>query len=156
MTEVVARQEGAGEFWETEPGWVLLDCGDGAYLPFNQIGSTAMVICDDDESERVAARMRLAGCPVIAMPLPEGPPRRAEIYVDRVPQDALKVLVELRRLLRTGWRFSDLRDLLAAQPIRAGGHDLAKLRSALTETPHLRPYLFYDTRRRLVPVWPAT
>jgi hypothetical protein len=77
VTEDAARQNGAGEFWQTEPGWVLLDGGDGTYLP-----------------------------------------------------------------------------LLATQPIHARVANVAELRSALTTVPHLRPYLFHDTRGRLIPVWP--
>lgn len=96
---------------------MLLDGGDGTYLPFNQIKSTTMVICDDDESARVAAGMRLSGCPVLDMPRRKDLPVVADIYVDRVPQDGLQVLVELRRLLGMVWPFSDLRNLLANQPL---------------------------------------
>ncbi|MGI5238728.1 hypothetical protein [Dactylosporangium sp. CA-139066] len=156
MTEAVVHQGGAGEFWKTEPGWVLLDGGNGTYLPFNQINSTAKLICDDDESARVAAGMRLSGCPVLDMPRREDLPVIADIYVDRVPQDGLQVLVELRRLLGMMWPFSDLRSLLATQPLPTGAGDLAKVRSALTANPHLRQHLFYETRGRLVPVWPDT
>lgn len=156
MTEAVARQDGAGEFWDAEPGWVLLVSGDGTYLPFNQITSMTMLVCDEDEFARVAAGMRLSGCPVLDMPRREDLPVKTAIYVDRIPQDRLEVLVELRRLLGMVWPFSDLRNLLATQPIRAGAADLAKLRSALTTIPHLRPYLFRDIRGRLIPVWPDT
>lgn len=156
MTDAVARQDGADEFWETEPGWVLLDRGDGSYLPFNQITSGAMLVCDEDESARVAAGMRLSGCPVLDMPGREDLPAIADICVDGVPQDGLEVLVELRRLLGMVWPFSELRTLLATQPIRAGARDLAELRNTLTAVPHLRPYLFHDTRGRLIPVWPGT
>jgi hypothetical protein len=154
VTEDAARQDGAGEFWQTEPGWVLLDGGDGTYLPLNQVTSRVALICDDDEAARVAAGMRRHGCPVLDMPRRKDRPLVAEIYVDRVPPDGLKVLVELRRLLGTGWPFAGLRSLLATQPIHARVANVAELRSALTTVPHLRPYLFHDTRGRLIPVWP--
>jgi hypothetical protein len=54
-----------GEFWESESGWVLLDCGDGGYLPVNQLTSMARLICDDSEAERVVSAMRRAGCPIV-------------------------------------------------------------------------------------------
>jgi hypothetical protein len=66
--EVAAQRDGAGEFWETEPGWVLLDGCHGGYVPFNQLTSGAMLICDQDEYARVVAGMRASGCPVLYMP----------------------------------------------------------------------------------------
>jgi hypothetical protein len=60
-----AVQDGDGESWRTEPGWVLLNNGEGTYLPFNRITSMVRLVCDDDEAARVAAGMRLAGCPVV-------------------------------------------------------------------------------------------
>ncbi|WP_433087283.1 hypothetical protein ACQP1P_15470 [Dactylosporangium sp. CA-052675] len=135
---------------------MLLDSGHGTFLPFNQITSTAMLICDDDESARVAAGMRLSGCPVLDLPGRVDRPVVVDVYVDRVPQDGVRLLVELRRLLGMAWPFSELRNLLATQPLRVGAGDLAKVRSALAAPPHLRQYLFYDTRGRLVPLWPDT
>ncbi|MFF5233194.1 hypothetical protein [Dactylosporangium sp. NPDC000521] len=156
MTKTIAWHDGAGEFWQTEPGWVLMDSGHGTYLPYNQLTSAAMLVCDDAESARVAASMRLSGCPVLDMPGREDLPVITDIYVDQVPQGSLAVLVELRRLLGLVWPFSELRNLLANQPIRAGTRDVAKLQTALTALPHLRPYLFKDTRGRLERVWPGT
>jgi hypothetical protein len=54
-----------GEFWESEPGWVLLECGDGGYMPVNQLTSVAKLICDDSEAERLVRAMRRAGCPIV-------------------------------------------------------------------------------------------
>jgi hypothetical protein len=65
MTERAASENGADGFWETEPGWVLLDDGDGLGVPFNRLTSMAMLICDDYEYERIVTAMRLAGCPVV-------------------------------------------------------------------------------------------
>jgi hypothetical protein len=156
VTEAVGREDGGAEFWQTEPGWVLLGSGDGDYLPFNQITSMSMLVCDEDEHARVTAGMRVSGCPIIDMPGRDDLSVPADIYVDRVSPDALKVLVELRRLLSMEWPFSDLHNLIAAQPIRAGARDVTELRSALTARPHLRPYLFQNIRGRLVPIWPGT
>ncbi|MDG6105548.1 hypothetical protein Daura_13625 [Dactylosporangium aurantiacum] len=141
------------DFWRVEPGWVLHDFGDGGYLPFNDLTSMAHVVCDD-EADRVVAGMLGAGCPVRLMPRDDGPPTHVIVFVDRVPPDGLKTLVELRRLLHRSWPFAGLRDLLTRQPILAGGAELAALRDALDATPRLRPFLFYETRRGgLVPVW---
>jgi hypothetical protein len=152
--EVPTRPEGAGEFWETEPGWVLLGGCDGDSTPFNQLTSMAMLICDEDEYAHVVAAMRASGCPVLDMPGDDDRPCFAEIYVDQVPQDAVKILVELRRLLGRSWPFSDLRTMLAAQPVHVATRDVAELRTALTAAPRLRPYLFHDSRDGLIPVWP--
>ncbi|GAB3835247.1 hypothetical protein ACFPIJ_11605 [Dactylosporangium cerinum] len=154
MTDAAGRQDGAGEFWETEPGWVLVNSSDGGYLPVNQITSKAMLVCDESESARITAGMRLSGCPVLDMPHGANLPIIADIYVDRVPQDGLQILIELRRLLGMVWPFSDLRNLLARQPIRARAGDVAEMRSALTAIPHLRPHLFHDAHGSLEPVWP--
>lgn len=142
------------DFWQAEPGWVLQDYGDGAYLPVNDLTSRAVLICDDDELDRVVAGMRSSGCPVRLMPRDDGPPAHAAVFVDQVPPDGLKVLVELRRLLHRNWPFAGLRDLLARQPIPAGTADLATLRGALGAAPQLRPFLFYENRRGgLVRIW---
>lgn len=142
------------DFWQAEPGWVLREVGDGGYLPVNDLTSSAMLICDDDELDRVVAGMLAAGCPVRLMPRDDGPPTHAVVFVDRVPPDGLKTLVELRRLLHRNWPFAGLRDLLTRQPILAGGAELATLREALDAAPRLRPFLFYETRRGdLAPVW---
>jgi hypothetical protein len=83
-------------------------------------------------------------------------PSHAEIYIDRVPRDAVTILVELRRLLGTSWPFSDLRNLLDAQPIHADTGNPANLNRTLTAVPKLRPYLFYDADGDLIPVWSGT
>jgi hypothetical protein len=83
-------------------------------------------------------------------------PLRADIYVDRVPQDAVTILVALRRLLGAAWPFSDLRKLVDSQPIHAGTGNPARLYSALTAVPELRPYLFYDVDGDLAPIWSDT
>jgi hypothetical protein len=83
-------------------------------------------------------------------------PVRAEIYVDRVPRDAVTTLTKLRRLLGAAWPFSELRQLLGSQPIYAVTGNPANLYRALTATPDLRPYLFYAAEGDLVPVWPNT
>ncbi|MEV4139952.1 hypothetical protein AB0J72_48305 [Dactylosporangium sp. NPDC049742] len=134
---------------------VLMNCGHGTYLPVNQITSMAMLICDEDESARITAGMRCPAVPVLDMPHDADLPVIADIYVDRLPQDGLQILAELRRLLGMVWPFSDLRNLLAAQPIRARASDVAEMRSALTAIPHLRPYLFHDAHGSLTPVWPG-
>ncbi|MFI5846136.1 hypothetical protein ACIA8K_41190 [Catenuloplanes sp. NPDC051500] len=82
-------------------------------------------------------------------------PRRAEIYVDRVPRDAVAVLVALRRLLGAEWPFSDLRNLLSSQPIHAVTGNPAKVHRILVAAPDLRSYLFYDSDvDGLMPIWP--
>jgi hypothetical protein len=95
----------------------------------------------------------LAGCrrstTVASWDLPD----RAEIYVDRVPQGAVKTLVELRRLLGTAWSFSDLRSLLGSQPFHAVTGDPAALSRTLSTNPELRPYLFYANGGTLLPIW---
>lgn len=113
-----------------------------------------MLICEEDEYVRVVVGMRASGCPVLDMPGDDDRPCFAGIYIDQVPQDAMKILVELRRLLGKSWLFSDLRTMLAAQPIHVATLDVAELRTALTAVPRLRPYLFHDCRDGLIPVWP--
>lgn len=83
-------------------------------------------------------------------------PVHAEIYIDRVPRDAVTILAKLRRLLGAAWPFSELRHLLGSQPIRAVTGSPANLYLALTATPDLRSYLFYAAEGNLVPVWPNT
>jgi hypothetical protein len=80
-------------------------------------------------------------------------PTRAAIHVDGVPRDAVATMVALRRLLGTTWRFSELRDLIGAQPFHAVTGDAAALHRELTTSPELRPYLFYDDGGSLRPVW---
>ena len=80
-------------------------------------------------------------------------PLLADIYVDRVPRDALTILVGLRRFLGTAWSFSDLRSLLDAQPIQAVTGSPAALSRSLTVASEFRPYLFYATDGALVPIW---
>ncbi|WBB69033.1 hypothetical protein [Micromonospora sp. WMMD812] len=80
-------------------------------------------------------------------------PTSADIYVDRVPPEAVTILVRLRRLLGTSWPFSGLRDLLASQPILAAVGNPSMLYRTLTISPDLRPYLFYRAEGGLMPVW---
>jgi hypothetical protein len=68
VTDTADRQDDTGEFWQTEPGWVLLDGGDGSYLPVNQITSATALICDEAEHARVTAATLAAGCPVLDPP----------------------------------------------------------------------------------------
>ncbi|HTJ33294.1 MAG TPA: hypothetical protein VL738_08685 [Dactylosporangium sp.] len=95
----------------------------------------------------------LRGCRHSAMVANWDLPTHADIYVDRVPQDAVTVLVKLRRLLGTAWPFSDLRSLLTSQPFHAATGNPSKLYRTLTASPELRPYLFYEADRGLMPVW---
>ncbi|MBL7255898.1 hypothetical protein [Paractinoplanes lichenicola] len=79
-------------------------------------------------------------------------PEHAEIYVDRIPPDAMALLVGIRRLLGAAWPFAGLRDLLASQPFRAGAGNPADLHRALNASPELRPYLFYGADGALRPL----
>jgi hypothetical protein len=65
MTEHAGAQEDAGEFWQSEPGWVLLDNGEGLPSPFNRLTSMVMLICDEQEHERVVTAMQQAECSVM-------------------------------------------------------------------------------------------
>lgn len=92
-------------------------------------------------------------CPTVASwDLPEHP----DVFLDRVPSDAVAILVELRRLVGAAWSFAELRQLLRTQPIHAGTGDPADLCRALRAAPQLRPYLFHDAGGNLTPVWPST
>lgn len=82
-------------------------------------------------------------------------PVQAEIYVDRVPPDAVAVLARIRRLLGIGWPFTELRRLLGAQPVHAVAGNPAALHHSLIAAPELRPYLFYEAGGALLPIWPA-
>lgn len=83
-------------------------------------------------------------------------PTIADIYINRVPPDAVATLVQLRRLLGAPWPFSGLRDLLASQPFLAAAGNPSKLYRTLTSLPELRPYFFYGTEGGLIPVWSGT
>ena len=84
-------------------------------------------------------------------------PTTADIYVDRVPPDAMAILVQLRRLLGAPWPFSGLRDLLVSQPVlAAAAGNPSMLCRTLTSSPKLRPYLFYGAEGGLTPVWSDT
>ncbi|MFE9693227.1 hypothetical protein [Micromonospora sp. NPDC005806] len=83
-------------------------------------------------------------------------PTIADIYVNRVPPDAVATLVQLRRLLGAPWPFSGLRDLLASQPFLAAAGNPSMLYRTLTSLPELRPHLFYGTEGGLMPVWSGT
>ena len=80
-------------------------------------------------------------------------PTTADIYVDRVPPDAVAILVQLRRLLGAPWPFSGLCDLLVSQPFLAATGNPSMLYRTLTSSPELRPYLFYGSEGGLMPVW---
>ncbi|MEU8217905.1 hypothetical protein AB0C47_19270 [Micromonospora taraxaci] len=88
-------------------------------------------------------------------PEPDLPPT-ADVYVDKVPVDAVQLLVRARKLLGVYWRFGDLRGLLAVQPfLAARSARLYVLRRDLEHAPELRPYLFYATGHGLEAVWPT-
>jgi hypothetical protein len=99
----------------------------------------------------------LADCDCHAPPARFAPdlPETADIFVNQVPPDSIATLVQLRKLLGATWRIGELRRLLATQPILAAKagrpHSLHHLLDRSTE---LRPYLFYDAKGRLEPVWP--
>jgi hypothetical protein len=82
-------------------------------------------------------------------------PEAADIYVDHVPLDSVTTLNQLRRLLAATWPVGVFRELLAGQPILAvkGGRPHA-LHRMLEQSADLRPYLFYDAKGKLEPVWP--
>jgi hypothetical protein len=81
-------------------------------------------------------------------------PPIADVYVDKVPVDAVQLLVRVRKLLGVGWRFADLRELLAAQPfLAARSAHLYALRRGLEHAPELRPYVHYATDHGLEAVW---
>ncbi|MFG2039917.1 hypothetical protein [Dactylosporangium sp. NPDC048998] len=80
-------------------------------------------------------------------------PAAADIYVDRIPSDAVAILVQIRRLLGAPWPFSGLRDLLGSQPFLAAAGNPSRLSCTLISSPELRPYLFYDSEGGLNPVW---
>jgi hypothetical protein len=80
-------------------------------------------------------------------------PTSADIYVDRVPPDAVAVLAKIRRLLGAPWPLAGLRDLLGSQPLRAVAGNPSTLHRALASSPELRPYLFYGAEGGLMPVW---
>jgi hypothetical protein len=99
----------------------------------------------------------LRGCGHSAMVASWALPTCAEIYVDRVPPDAVMTLVKLRRLLGTAWPFSDLRNLLDSQPFHAATGNPSRLYRTLNTSPELRPYLFfYDADGGVMPVWSDT
>jgi hypothetical protein len=83
-------------------------------------------------------------------------PTHAGIYVHQVPQDAVTILVKLRRLLGTASPFSDLRNLLGSQPFHAATGNPSRLYRTPATSPELRPYLFYDADGGLMPVWSDT
>jgi hypothetical protein len=99
----------------------------------------------------------LADCECHAPPAMFTPdlPETADIYVDQVPPDSVMTLNHIRKLLAITWRIGASRELLAAQPILAvkGGHPHA-LHRRLERSANLRPYLFYDAKGKLEPIWP--
>ncbi|MEV8511940.1 hypothetical protein [Dactylosporangium sp. NPDC051484] len=98
----------------------------------------------------------LHGCRHSAMVASWDLPTHADIYVDRVPHNAVTILVKLRRLLDTAWPFSDLRNLLGSQPFHAAAGNPSRLYRTLATSPELRPFLFYDGDGGLMPVWSDT
>ncbi|WP_410817720.1 hypothetical protein [Micromonospora sp. 050-3] len=96
-----------------------------------------------------------SGIALPADPQPDLPPT-ADVYLDKVPVDAVQLLVRARKLLGVDWRFGDLRGLLAVQPfLAARSARLYALRRGLEHAPELRPYLLYATDHGLEAVWPA-
>ncbi|MEW1586064.1 hypothetical protein AB0283_11510 [Micromonospora vinacea] len=88
-------------------------------------------------------------------PQPDLPPT-ADVYVDKVPADAVRLLAQVRKLLGTDWRFGDLKGLLAVQPFLAvRSARLFALRRDLEYAPELRPHLLYATDCGLEALWPA-
>ncbi|PRX15907.1 hypothetical protein [Actinoplanes italicus] len=88
-------------------------------------------------------------------PEPDLPPT-GDVYVSGIPIEGLQLLVRARKLLRTEWRFADLRAMLAAQPfLAASSAPLYRLGRELEDVPELRPHLFYATDHGLEAVWPT-
>lgn len=98
----------------------------------------------------------LLGCRHHGRTAPWDLPRTADVYVDRVPVDAVAILGRVRRLLGTAWPMSDLRRMLTTQPFLAvAGGNPAALHRALTESVELRPFLFHRTPNGLEAIWPG-
>ena len=95
----------------------------------------------------------LRGCRRSGSVAPWDLPDAADIYVDRVPADAVAVLVRIRRLLGASWPVAGLRERLGAQPFHAASGSPLQLYRALESAPELRPYLFYGAEADLRPVW---
>ncbi len=102
-----------------------------------------------------ATTEHLAGCRRSPLRAGWNLPTTADIYIDQVPQTAVAILVQLRKLLGAGWAFADLRRLITTQPfLAAPAGNPSALHRGLAQSPELRPYLFYNTEDGLVTVWP--
>lgn len=97
-----------------------------------------------------------SGFAVPADPEPDLPPT-ADVYVDKIPVDGLRLLVQVGKLLGVNWPFRDLRGLLAVQPFLAvrSAPLYALLHRHLEHAPESRPYLFYATDHGLEALWPT-
>jgi hypothetical protein len=83
-------------------------------------------------------------------------PLTGDVYVSGIPVEGVQLLVRARKLLRTDWRFVDLRGLLATQPfLAASSAPLYRLRRELEDAPELSPYLFYATDDSLARLSPS-
>ncbi|MEE6262422.1 hypothetical protein [Plantactinospora sonchi] len=98
---------------------------------------------------------RRSGFALPPEPEPDLPPT-ADVYLDKVPVDAVQLLARARKLLGADWRFGDFRGLLAVQPfLAARSARLYALHRDLEHASELRPHLFYATDHGLETVWPT-
>ncbi|WP_051367937.1 hypothetical protein [Hamadaea tsunoensis] len=98
----------------------------------------------------------LRGCRHSGTPAGWELPTSADIFVDRVPPDAVAIIVQIRRLLGASWPFASLRGLLDQQPFLAATGNPLRLHRILASSPELRPYLFYGAADGPAPVWSDT
>ncbi|MEV0134474.1 hypothetical protein AB0H83_39200 [Dactylosporangium sp. NPDC050688] len=103
----------------------------------------------------VAPAVHLLGCRHHGRTAPWDLPSTGDVWVDRIPPDAVATLARIRTLLGTAWPMSDLRRLLGTQPfLAAAAADPAALCRTLRESAALRPYLFHATAGGLERIWP--
>ena len=125
---------------------------DGGAGPVFRVGLGAL---DEDELEVVAATFEAWLGSGFALPPDPEPdlPHTVDVFVDRIPADAVRLLVRVRALLGADWPFGELRGLLAGQPFLAvRSVHLFALRRKLEDAADLRPYLFYDSGAGLTSV----
>ncbi|WP_436532814.1 hypothetical protein [Actinoplanes sp. HUAS TT8] len=81
-------------------------------------------------------------------------PLIADVYIDKMPVDAVALLMRASKLLGADWRVADLRNILAAQPfLAARSAQPWKVRGRLRSAPELRQHLFYAADDGLEAVW---
>ena len=149
----IPERNETNEMLEYLPGYLMIgdDSGDRAFVlkceRTSPVFSVDVGSLREQDLELVASSFEdweKQGFAPPKQPGDDDVPLVADIYVDRVPDEDLKLLLAIKKLTAADWPASKLRQLLANQPFLAvrSGHPCA-LSKRLQSRPDLSGYLYY-------------